>query len=129
MTRSRTFHPSGTESGRCRGIRRHLCVAAARRAGRGDAARVDEGCTARSHRVDRRNISNENHGHLLSGTRMNDPVIGQISAHELKALIESGAPFQLVDVRTEEERGLASIEGSRLLDQAYYETLLGMDRD
>src|SRR4051812_21110079 len=60
---------------------------------------------------------------------MTDPVIGQMSAHELKALIESGAPFQLVDVRTEEERGLASIEGSRLLDQAYYETLLGMDRD
>ena len=41
----------------------------------------------------------------------------------------SGARFELVDVRTEEERELACIEGSRLLDQKYYEELLALDRE
>ena len=43
-------------------------------------------------------------------------------------MIESGTPFELVDVRTEEERALAWIDGSRLLDQAYHDALLRMDR-
>jgi monothiol glutaredoxin len=47
----------------------------------------------------------------------------------LKALLESGAPIELVDVRTDEERALASIEGSRLLDRAYHDALLLRDRD
>ena len=46
------------------------------------------------------------------------PMIRQLSAPELKVLIESGAPFELVDVRTAWERDIASIAGSRLLDQA-----------
>ena len=58
-----------------------------------------------------------------------DAPIGQLSAPELKALIESRAPFELVDVRTEAERALAHIDGSRLLDQAYHDALLDMDRD
>jgi monothiol glutaredoxin len=57
------------------------------------------------------------------------PSIRQISAPELKALLDSGASFELVDVRTEHERQLASIEGSRLLDQAYHDALLLLDRD
>jgi monothiol glutaredoxin len=57
------------------------------------------------------------------------PPIRQLSAPELKALIESGTPFELVDVRTNEERALARIEGSRLLDQASHDALLRMDRD
>lgn len=52
-----------------------------------------------------------------------------MSAPELKALIDSGAPFQLVDVRTEEERALAVIDGARLLDRAYHDDLLALDRD
>jgi monothiol glutaredoxin len=44
------------------------------------------------------------------------PGVRQLSAPELKAMIESGRPFELVDVRTEEERAIAKIEGSRLLD-------------
>src|SRR5438132_14125960 len=55
--------------------------------------------------------------------------IRQLSAPELKALIDSGAPFELVDVRTDEERTFARIEGSRLLDQAYHDALLRMDRN
>jgi monothiol glutaredoxin len=55
--------------------------------------------------------------------------IRQLSAPELKALIERGTPFELVDVRTHEERALARIDGSRLLDQAYHDELLRLDRD
>jgi monothiol glutaredoxin len=56
------------------------------------------------------------------------PQIRQLSAREVKALIESGTPFELVDVRTDEERAVAKIEGSRLLDQAYHDALLRLDR-
>ena len=58
-----------------------------------------------------------------------DAPIRQLSAPELKALIESGTPFELVDVRTDEERALARIDDSRLLDQAYHDALLRMDRN
>jgi monothiol glutaredoxin len=55
--------------------------------------------------------------------------IQQLSAPELKAMIDSGAAFELVDVRTEWERDLARIEGARLLDQAYHDYLLTLDRE
>ena len=45
----------------------------------------------------------------------------------LKALIESGGPFELVDVRTDEEREFAKIDGSRLLDQSYHDALRRLD--
>jgi rhodanese-related sulfurtransferase len=61
-------------------------------------------------------------------TQPEPPRIRQISAPELKAMIESGVSIELVDVRTEEERGIARIAGSRLLDQEYYKYLLGLDR-
>ncbi len=61
---------------------------------------------------------------------MNDtPPIRQISAPELAALLESGSAIEFVDVRTEEERAVAVIEGSRLLDQAYHDALLLLDRE
>src|SRR5438552_19094696 len=60
----------------------------------------------------------------------NEPApIRQLSAPELKTLIESGIPFELVDVRSDEERAVARIEGSRLLDQAYHDALLHLDRN
>ncbi len=55
--------------------------------------------------------------------------IRQLSAPALKALIESGAPFEFVDVRTSDEQAIARIDGSRLLDQAYHDALLLLDRD
>ena len=57
------------------------------------------------------------------------PPIRQLSAPELKALIANSAPIELVDVRTDEERAIARIEGSRLLDQTYHDALLELDRD
>lgn len=56
------------------------------------------------------------------------PSVEQISATELKALMESGCAFELIDVRTEEERALARISGSRLLNDETHAYLLGLDR-
>ncbi len=55
--------------------------------------------------------------------------IRQISAPDLKALLETGTALELVDVRTEEERQIAAIDGARLLDQAYHDALLRLDRE
>ena len=55
--------------------------------------------------------------------------IRQISAPELKAMLEAGTACELVDVRTPMEREIAAIEGARLLDQAYHDALLVLDRD
>ncbi len=57
------------------------------------------------------------------------PAIRQLSAPDLEALLKSGTAIELVDVRTEEERTIASIDGSRLLDQAYHDALLLRDRN
>ena len=65
----------------------------------------------------------------MSDPTRKDAAIRQLSAPELKALIESGAAFEFVDVRTDEERVVAVIDGSRLLDQAYHDALLRMDRN
>ena len=56
-------------------------------------------------------------------------MIQQLSATELKAMIDSGAPFEFVDVRNQWERDIAAIDGSRLLDQAYHDALVLRDRD
>jgi monothiol glutaredoxin len=59
----------------------------------------------------------------------NAPKVRQMTPHELKLLMESGREFVLVDVRTEEERAIARIEGARVLDEAGYESLIGLDHD
>jgi len=56
-------------------------------------------------------------------------MIQQLSAPELKTMLDSGAPLELVDVRNQWERDLACIAGSRLLDQAYHDHLLTLDRE
>ena len=43
-------------------------------------------------------------------------------------MLEGGSPFEFVDVRNQWERDIARIEGSRLLDQAYHDHLLTLDR-
>ncbi len=60
-------------------------------------------------------------------TEKGPPPVRQLSTPELKALIESGTPFELVDVRTDEEREFAKIDGSRLLDQSYHDALRSLD--
>jgi monothiol glutaredoxin len=55
-------------------------------------------------------------------------VIQQLQAPALKAMIDNGAPFELIDVRTEWERDIAKIDGARLLDREYHDYLLTLDR-
>ena len=59
----------------------------------------------------------------------NDVAIRQVSAPELKAMLDAGTPLELVDVRTPEERAIAAIDGARLLDQVYHDALLLLDHD
>jgi monothiol glutaredoxin len=56
------------------------------------------------------------------------PRITQLTAPDLKAMIERGEPFEFFDVRTEDEHAIARIDGARLLDRAAYEYLLTLDR-
>ncbi len=54
------------------------------------------------------------------------PPVGQLDAGMLKAALDAGEPLHLLDVRPQEESARASIEGSRLLDEAgvaFIETL------
>jgi monothiol glutaredoxin len=55
--------------------------------------------------------------------------IRQLSAPELKVMLDSDARCELVDVRTDEERSWARIDRFRLLDQAYHDALLETDRE
>jgi monothiol glutaredoxin len=55
--------------------------------------------------------------------------IQQLSAPDLKAMLDSGESFELVDVRTPEEREIATIAGARLLDKTCHDALLALDRD
>jgi monothiol glutaredoxin len=53
--------------------------------------------------------------------------VHSLSAPDLKARLDRGGLQHLVDVRTEQERAIARIEGARLLDEAYHDELLGLD--
>jgi monothiol glutaredoxin len=57
------------------------------------------------------------------------PRVKPLMAPELKAWLDEGRPLQLVDVRTEQERELANIEGSRLLDDGLRRELQSLDKD
>jgi len=57
------------------------------------------------------------------------PKVKQLSATELKAMMDRGVPFELIDVRTEQERAAARIAGSRRLDQETHDYLVALDRD
>ncbi len=53
----------------------------------------------------------------------------EIPATELKAMMDRGERFELIDVRTPAEREKAVIGGSRLLDQRTYDALIAEDPD
>ena len=55
--------------------------------------------------------------------------VQEIPATELKAMLDRGDVFELIDVRSPMERSIALIEGSRLLDQESYDALLKADKD
>jgi monothiol glutaredoxin len=55
------------------------------------------------------------------------PPVHEIPATELKAMLDRGERFELVDVRTPAEREVAAIAGARLLDQDAYDDLIALD--
>jgi len=57
------------------------------------------------------------------------PRVNLISATELKAMMDRSLLYELVDVRTEEERAIAKIQGSRLLNKEGHDYLLSVDRN
>ena len=44
-------------------------------------------------------------------------------------MLDAGTRCELIDVRTPEEQAIAAIDGARLLDQAYHDALIALDRD
>jgi monothiol glutaredoxin len=55
--------------------------------------------------------------------------IRQITAPELKSMLDDRVPLELFDVRTEAERDIAKIDGARHLDEAGVEYLQSLARD
>ena len=59
----------------------------------------------------------------------NAPQVASMSVSALKAAIEAGEKFELIDVRTPEERAIASIEGAALLNETEAARLESLPRD
>lgn len=57
------------------------------------------------------------------------PAVRELSVEDLKAKMDTGEEFELIDVRTAEEAKLARIEGARLLDEAAMSELESLPRD
>lgn len=56
------------------------------------------------------------------------PKVRQLRPAELKEKMDAGEAFQLLDVRTPEERAIAAIPGAKLLDQSVAQELEALDR-
>lgn len=59
----------------------------------------------------------------------NAPRVSDISVAQLKELLDAGHDFELIDVRTPEERAKASIQGSVLHSEVEAQRLQGLSRD
>jgi monothiol glutaredoxin len=57
------------------------------------------------------------------------PKVKPLTARELKRKLDAGEKLTLLDVRTPQEREIASIAGARLLDRDSMEELLELERD
>jgi monothiol glutaredoxin len=57
------------------------------------------------------------------------PRVKQIGPRDLKALIDSGKPFELFDVRSPEERTIVKLEQAQHFDKAAQEKLAKLDKD
>lgn len=59
----------------------------------------------------------------------NAPQVEPLTAPELKAMLDRGEAFELLDVRTPEERAQADIPGARLLDEETRKRVESLGRD
>jgi len=57
------------------------------------------------------------------------PSVRQASPSDVKKMIDDGAQFEFLDVRTPEEREMASIDGARLLDDEAAKALQALPKD
>lgn len=57
------------------------------------------------------------------------PAVKQVSAAEVKKLLDDGVEFEFFDVRTLEERNIAAIEAARLLDEDAARHIESLPRD
>lgn len=57
------------------------------------------------------------------------PRVKQVGPRDLKALIDSGKPFELFDVRSPEERSIVKLEQAQHFDKAAQEKLAKLDKD
>ena len=68
-----------------------------------------------------------------AGFKMTSPLeparVKQLSPEELKGMMDRAERFELLDVRTPQERATASLPGSRLLDEEAQRWLDGLPRD
>ena len=83
-------------------------------AARADGIRIDYEAEGRGFKVD-----NPNEG----------PKVHQLAPSALKSMIDAKESFELFDVRTPEERAIASIAGARLLDDDAVRHIEGLDKD
>jgi monothiol glutaredoxin len=67
-------------------------------------------------------------GSGLTLRRAQAAAVQPMSVQELSRLMQAGEPFELIDVRTAEERGIAHIEGSQLLDEDLARRIAALDR-
>lgn len=92
---------------------------------RGDVAVESEGIAIRMDRVSARRadglrieyVDGDGGGGFKITNPNEPPKVRSLSVKELRAMQEAGEDFELIDVRTEEERNLAVIVGSQLLDE------------
>jgi monothiol glutaredoxin len=68
-----------------------------------------------------------------SGFKIDNPnapkTVEQMKVPDVKAWLDDGKEFVLIDVRGEDERETAKIEGARMLDDALQEELSNLDRE
>lgn len=57
------------------------------------------------------------------------PKVAQVSATDVKKMIDGGEKFEFFDVRTPEEREIASIAGARLLDEDAVKSIEALSKD
>ncbi len=57
------------------------------------------------------------------------PAVKQLSATDVKKMIDDGSTFEFFDVRTPEEREIATIDGARLLDEDAAKHIESLPRD
>jgi monothiol glutaredoxin len=74
-------------------------------------------------------VADTPNGQAFQVENPNAPQVQTMTVGELKALIDSGEPFELLDVRTPEERAVAAISGAVLLNEPEAARIEALPRD